>query len=323
MGAEAVNASAGTLTINGGTFTGTGHAVEITAGTPTVTAGTFICGASSQPITATSATGFVQGDYFSKAIDQKLCAPGYMVSKNPKNNGMYYLIDEIVINDGTDWNNTEEFTIKTAKYVRSTGMGATGTQFGTLCLPFSINPSATEGIPTGMKFYSVANINDEKSIIYLTELTTEIVAGTPVIFHFGAVTTNFEIVSTQATISAGEAKTGNNLFGTFVKTVLTGETATKASDVYYLNSDAFHKATNSLTIPAFRAYIKFDDANPARPDILNIFIDDEAEDLQSIMQESVGVMIFDLHGNRQEELKPGMNIVKMSDGRTIKVYVNK
>ena len=323
MGAEAVNASAGSIIIDGGTFTGTGNAVTIATGcTPQVNGGTFICGDEHLPITAATAKEFVKGDFFSKKIAQNLCAPGYMVSKNPKNNGMYYLIDEIVINDGTDWNNAEEFTIKTAKYVRNTGMGANGTKFGTLCLPFSIDPVATEGIPDGMTFYAVESINADKSIICLTKLTSVIAAGKPVIFNFDAATTNFEIVSTNATISAGAAQSDINLVGTFVKSVLTEETGTKASDVYYLNSDAFHKAKESLTVPAFRAYIKFDNnSGSARPDVLNIFIEDETDDLQSVMQESAEKMIFDLHGNRQEELKPGMNILKMSDGRTIKVYV--
>lgn len=329
MGAEAVKASNGTVTINGGTFTGTGHAFEVTSAacTPSVTGGTFVCGsdAAYKPIVYTPGnptTGFVEGTetYFSKAIAQSLCQSGYMVSKNPKNNGMYYLVDEIVITDGTDWDQpTESFHIKKAKYIRNSGMGANGTKFGTLCLPFSY--SATQ---TGMTFYTVNRI--ESNTLYLDSYAGDsegnIPAGKPVIFMFATETTNFTIESTDATISNGAAGRANNLVGTFSKTVFKDNTTPKANDVYFLNSDAFHKAKESLTVPAYRAYIDVSSSTGARADVLEIFIEDEPEDIDSIFQEDAEEMIFDFQGNRLEELKPGFNLLK-KNGRTIKVYVNK
>lgn len=326
MGNNAVYADKGNVTIDGGVFTGTQNGLEIASGsTPAVNGGTFYCGAntSDKPITATSATGFVKGDYFSKPIAQTLCADGYMVSANPKNNGLYYLVSEIVINDGTQWVvPAESFKIATAKYIRNSGMGAHGTKFGTLCLPFSIDPTATQCIPTGMTFYEVESINAEKSEITITQLTSVIDAGTPVVFEFADNTTNFEIVSTQATISATPAQTANNLVGTFTKQ----EIKSGLTDIYYLNSDAFHQATSSLIVPAFRAYIKFAPSpspTPERPDVFNIVIEGESTRLDQLREDISEEMIFDLNGIRQARLMPGMNIVKMKDGRTIKVYVNK
>ena len=34
-------------------------------------------------------------------------------------------------------------------------------------------------------------------------------------------------------------------------------------------------------------------------------------------------VIYDLQGRKQTGLQPGVNIVKMANGKTIKVYVNK
>lgn len=317
MGAEAVYANAGTVTIQEGNFTGTGNALEIAdTCTPLVKGGTFICGAAEGylPISATSATRFVQGNYFSKPIAQTLCASGYMISQSPKNNGMYYLVDEIVINDGTSWTiPSESFTIHKAKYVRNSGMGANGTKFGTLCLPFSFSPTAQ----TGMAFYAVNKI--EGDVLYLTPVNDVISAGTPVIFQFGEATSNFTIESTDAEISNGDAQNENNLVGTFSKKVIEGEQLTS---IYYLNGDAFHQAKTKLTVPAYRAYIQLTSTN-ARADVLNIFIEDETDDLQSVMTEQEEEQVFDLQGNRQDGLKPGFNIVRTMDGRTIKVYVNK
>lgn len=327
-GTEAVYAENGNLTISGGTLTGIGNSVNIASNdcTPSITGGTFYCGESGSPIAAVSGKEhFVSGTntYFSVAINPDYCQLGYMVSPTPKNNGLFYLIDEIVIYDGVDWSSPGVSRINKAKYIRNSGMGASGTRFGTLCLPFSFTPGASgTTIPTGMKFYEVTSINSAKSEITITELNGEIAAGTPVVFQFESAASEFTIESTNANIATGDAGSGNNLVGTFTKTELTASTTPNVNDVYYLNSDAFHKAMESLTVPAFRAYIKFDNnSGSARPDVLNIFIEDETDDLQSVMQESAEEMIFDLHGNRQEELKPGMNIVKMSDGRTIKVYV--
>lgn len=321
-GAEAVYANAGKVTIGGGTFTGTGNAVNIAGYStlPEVNNGTFICGTSAKPIVATSATGFVKGDYFSKKIDQNLCYSGYMVSENPKNNGMFYLVNEIVINDGTQWkidNTVADFTIGSAKYVRNSGMGAAGTKFGTLCVPFSINPQAATGIPAGMKFYAVSSINSAKSIITITELNETIAAGTPVIFLFDNATTNFEIVSTGATVTHHEPTSANDLVGTYSNTTLEGD----REGIYYLNSDAFHHATKSLTVPAFRAYINNPTVSGVK--VLNISFDDEADAIESTLQDGEMEAVYDLQGRKQNGLQKGMNIIKMSNGKTLKVYVNK
>lgn len=319
-GTEAINASAGTVTIDGGTFTGTGHAVNLGACSPSVNGGTFICGSGddNKPIivTAGSASGFVKGDYFSKAIAQSLCASGYMVSTTPKSNGMFYLVNEIVINDGTIWSvPTEEFTIGTARYVRSSGMGAHGTKFGTLCLPFSFAYDAV----SGMKFYTVNRIEGE--VLYLDEITSgDIAASTPVVFQFTSAQTGFTIESDHATISNEDAKTANNLVGTFTKAELTTTTTPKASDVYYLNSDFFHQAKTSLTVPAFRAYIKIGSSS-ARPNVLRIMINDNVTSMSSPLQDTEFESVYDIQGRKQNGLQSGMNIMRTKDGKTLKVYV--
>lgn len=336
-GAEAVYAEKGTVTISGGTFTGTGNALNIAADavTPSITGGTFYCGAdnSYSPIKAVlGKEHFVSGTntYFSKHIAQILCEDGYMVSQTPKNNGLFYLIDEIVINDGTQWSNGEDFKIKTATYIRNSGMGATGTRFGTLCLPFSFKPGDTKTtITAGMKFYKVVNINDAKSKITIAELTEEITAGTPVIFQFENAASDFTIKSKDATIVAGDAHSDNNLVGTFTKKELTTtSTPDKVDDVYFLNSDAFHQAKTSLTVPAFRAYIQPSSitGSTAKASVLNIHIvdEDEVDGIGSAQNDDFDVeAVYDLQGRKQNGLQKGMNIMKMSNGKTIKVYVNK
>lgn len=327
-GAEAVHASAGTVTISGGTFTGAGHGVNIAGSTsaPSITGGTFVCGKDETyaPITATTATLFVSGDYFSKPIAQSVCANGYMVAPNPKSNGMHYLVNELVINDGTAWTSpTESYVIGTAKYVRNSGMGASGTHFGTLCLPFSFASNAVDD----MTFYTVNRI--ENNTLYLDAITSgTIEAGTPVVFQFTEATTEFTIESTNATIPATGATSANNLVGTFAKKELTTSTSPTASSVYYLNGDAFHQASQTLTVPAYRAYINYP-ASPSNRRVLYIHTDDAlltgvSDDALRYDDDTLRIddaVIYDLEGRRHDTLQPGLNVVRTSDGRTIKVVV--
>lgn len=333
-GDKAVVANNGVVTIKGGTFTAVGDAVTIENGAnpciPSLKGGTFISTSNTgQPIVSkpldsdTRAKHFVEGDYFNKPIAPVLCAEGYIPSTTTNGSGMFYLVNELLITDATIWEAPdEEITLQKVSYTRSTGMG--NTKFGTLCLPFSIALNNANTTVDGLSFYRVDHIDVDK--LYIEQLSnTTIEAGTPVVFvRSNTNSTSFTITckdeSHGVTIKSGDALEANNLVGTFTKLPLDNTTSPKASDVYYLNSDAFHQAKQSLTVPAFRAYIKITTSG-ARPDVLNIFIDDETEDLQSIMQESAEEMIFDLQGNLQEELKPGFNLVKMKVGRTIKVYV--
>ena len=327
-GTEAVHAEKGYLTISGGTLTGTGNAVNIASAdcTPSITGGTFYCGESGSPIAAvTGKEHFVSGTntYFSVAINPVYCELGYMVSPSPKNNGLFYLIDEIVIYDGVDWSSPSVSRINKAKYIRNSGMGAAGTKFGTLCLPFSFNPGASgTTIPTGMKFYEVTSINSAKSEITITELNGEIAAGTPVVFQFESAASEFTIESTDADIVAGDPIPDNNLVGTFTKTTLTTSTSPSVSSVYYLNSDAFHQAKSSLTVPAFRAYIKFGSSNPVKSEVLYIHTSDEETDaIGCVLDDGEMEAVYDLQGRKQNGLQKGMNIMKMANGRTIKVMV--
>lgn len=316
---NAVYANKGTVNIKGGTLTGTTNALTVANEntndcTISVEHGTFNCG-SGEPVISSgtnAAKNFVKGDYFSKQIPQDLCYNGYMISSGTNNNGMYYLISELVITDATVWTKpTTAYTIHKAKYIRNSGMGTA--KFGTLCLPFSFTPgNSGTTIPTGMKFYKVNRI--ASSILYLDELSGEIAAGTPVIFQRTGSETTFTIESDEANIPVVDPTPANGLVGTFTTVDITTELGSK----YYLNGDHFHKADTKLTVPAFRAYIN----NPTvSAKVLSIFTEDEADGIDAIVNDNDVETIYDLQGRKQNTLQPGMNIVKMANGRTLKVYV--
>lgn len=321
-GADAVYANNGTVTINAGTFNGTGtaHALNIVGSTcnPTVQHGTFYCVDATNPIVADSKTGFVAGDYFNKTIVQDLCATGYMISDSKNNNGMFYLISELVITDATVWNAPgTTYTIKKAKYIRNSGMGTT--KFGTLCLPFAF--SATQ---TGMTFYSVNRISGNK--LYLDAITeTTIAAGTPVIFQRTGtpLATSFTIEENNAEIQEALVPTNPaSLKGTFQKKELSSaDDGIDLTKIYYLNGDHFHQADEKITVPAFRAYI--DNPNVvSSAKVLSIsFDDDETDAVEAVQLDGEMEAVYDLQGRKQNGLQRGVNIMKMANGKTIKVYV--
>lgn len=330
-GTDAVYASKGNVTINGGTFTGLTNGLEVVNAnegdcTISVEHGTFNCGNAGAPIVSSGANAvkhFVKGDYFSKTIEPDLCANGFMISPGTNNNGMYYLISELVITDDTKWTEIKpanSYPIHKAKYIRNQDMGTT--HFGTLCLPFSFTPGDQKTtIPTGMTFYTVHEIRD--NVLYLNSISsdTEITACTPVIFHRTGTETSFTIECEDADISAGDAglDNTNTLVGKFV------EFKTSGDAVYYLRDDCFHKANGELTVPAFRAYINNPTVSSAK--VLNICFDEdenEVDGIESAQNDDLDVeAVYDLQGRKQNGLQKGMNIMKMSNGKTIKVYVNK
>ncbi len=326
-GAGAVYANKGSVAIKGGTFKGTGTGensgcalyIDGSNCTPSVMHGSFYHAGDSAPIVATDATGFVEGDYFNNKIAQILCATGFRISTTENNNRMFYLVSELVITDATIWEaplapETEEdkYTIHTARYIRNSGMGTT--KYGTLCLPFAF--SATQ---PNMTFYAIHNI--DKEWLYLNAIDTDatIAAGKPVVFaRTGDLSTSFSIESTDAQISPIVAGEENGLVGTFKKTTI----KTDLDKIYYLNGDHFHQADTELTVPAFRAYIYGPDIVSAAR-VLNISTDDDdTEDIDAVLMENEIEAVFDMQGLKREGLQKGMNIMKMSNGRTIKVYVN-
>lgn len=341
-GFTGIYAKSGTVQITGGTITGNGAktAYQYSGGgyhstgdalvidncgypgdvcKPEVSGGIFI----SENAEAVASYGydiyapvknFVSGGSFSSQLTQEVCAEGYLTSPILKENGMYGVSTDLVITDVTNWvAPTVEYQIAKATYTRVTGMGVT--KYGTVCLPFSITADVD-----GMTFYKVAVIGE--SVLTINEITDyPIAAGTPVIFELSEKASTMTISSENATVSPQPAQEENGLVGTYAETDLT----TGLSKIYYLNGDAFHQADTKVTVPAFRAYVKVSSAPagaPTRAKSLAIQTL-EATGLESVWMDDSFDAIYDLQGNRQENLQEGFNVMKTKDGRTIKVFVNK
>lgn len=129
-----------------------------------------------------------------------------------------------------------------------------GLEWGTVCLPYALQSTQDD--------YTLYNINNiSESTLTVDEVEIGIPAGTPIIFQkTDKAAASVTITATDVDITDAEPVAANQLFGTYDKQVKT----TGLENIYYINSDAFHKAMVSLTIPTYRAYIDTTVANPAK-----------------------------------------------------------
>lgn len=288
---------------------------------PSVTGGTFLSTDAEAIATYATpgcpeATMFVSGGHFSSILPQEMCAEGFTIPASRGDDGLYSISDEITLSDDAVWSSpTSDFTIGKATYTRTTGMGSA--HYGTLCLPFSIN-----GEVSGVKFYQAVKVEDD--VLTIDEIepsaTQPIDAGAPLIFWRASTSDPLTITSEQATVThSATPEAANNLVGTYTATTITDG----LSDIYFLSGDRFHQADQSVTIPAYRAYIHFSSSPaPHRGSSIGIAVADSEAALETLQQDAPADAVYDLQGRPQQGLVPGYNCLKMRDGRTIKVFLN-
>ena len=329
-GGAGIVARSGTVTVTGGTFNCTGNVTgkvgdsrvvvpcspvvfDSEAAYPSmtdeskieVTAGTFMS-ENGIPVKVVAKEGdaeqrvAVSGGSYSAPVSQEYCAEGFTTAQNA--DGTYGVSSTFTVSDSKPLSisSTDDFTVGTATYTRE--MPA-GTKWGTVCLPFNI--TSTEEVP----LYTINRI--ENGVLYLNE-ETEAEAGTPVIFHTNSTSVTF--TTENATVKGASPKAEGYLAGTYTDLVITDN----LGSIYYINSDAFHQAKASLRVPAYRAYIIYNKEQGAKPSVL--FIGDGTTGIEETgTAPATTKACYSVGGVRRSAAVRGLNIVRLSDGRTIKV----
>lgn len=229
-----------------------------------------------------------------------------------KVNTFSILLDGVATTDVSIPSSCKTFEVATAMYTRD--MSGLNTSFGTVCVPFSLKSSTT------LKFYTIASISE--SVLELNE-ETNVAAKTPVIFCRSNITeptltiktSNASVDLTELTPTSGEI----TLIGTYTGTTITGD---DLANTYYINGDKFHQAKASLTVPAYRAYIK-NTASGAKPSVLNLFVDDSESTAAEGVEADVfaPTAIYDANGRTLAAPQKGLNIVKLANGKTVKLII--
>lgn len=314
-----------TVTISGGEFTGVKAISESNPQendpapqvTMSVTEGTFNGG-----ITTADVNNFISGGTFSEQPATEFCAEGFTPESD--GSGHYSILYNLNLTDATSLSDLSTWNEKKVKatYTRSTGMSAvdgSATKYGTFCLPFNIT-AATSGIT----LYKAASISGSTlTISELADSDYPIAAGTPLIFELSTASTTMTVTSNNAIVSTADPATApssdNILVGTYTATNITSG----LKDIYYLNGDKFHQAQVSLSVPAYRAYMKVsEETSLAKPRMISIAKEsEETTGIMNTLSLDATTEIYDLNGRKQNALQRGMNIMRRADGTSVKVLV--
>lgn len=214
------------------------------------------------------------------------------------------LCENFVITDGNDVNIPAAFVASSATYNRNMA-----NEWGTIILPYDVDSN------TDVAYYLPSVLED--GVLKLT-LQETLHANTPAICAklsgdgIAAAGAEVKVVTKKNTALSGAV----TMHGSYAN-----NTKIDASNAYYINNNKFWLCNGHFFVDAFRAYFTVDSVNPAKN--ISIAIDDIATALSALTADG-DVMIegyYDVSGKQQDGLRKGMNIIKMSNGKSQKVLV--
>ena len=209
--------------------------------------------------------------------------------------------EKLVLKDGFSFSTSKSFTAISATYQRTIN------NYATLVLPYDAQ------IPDGHKAYQVTGVSDNE--VVLQELSGTIPAMTPALVETAGTDvvfsgSNVEVTNEGQTSDAymvGKLTTGDFATpGTYVLQTISGTTSFKRVP----------DAVTDYPLLPFRAYLVV----PASgANTLGLAFDD-ATSVSTIREQSY-ISVTDVNGVSRMGLAKGINIVRKSDGQTVKVLV--
>ena len=225
-------------------------------------------------------------------------------------------IDALPLDDSKAYTLYEDCNVTSASYAR-----AMKSEWGTLCLPFTIDPTYEANT---CNFYTLQNIGNESVVLELIENGT-VEAGQPVVIRKKDNTQTDILINNvenaQAVKEPKNTNTGNRLMGTFTNMEL-------ADDCYFIANNQFRLVSNykpaasGVKLAAFRAYIQPQKTNVKHAPLLNISVDDKTTGIENTnvidLLNDAEAEYYDVNGRRIQNLQKGINIVKKGN-KTMKI----
>lgn len=237
-----------------------------------------------------------------KASDLKL--------KNTENVVVNGVCDKFILTDGFAFGNDAEFTATKASYTRTLS-----STWGTICLPFLTKSN------NSIQYYTAGSVTDD---ILTLESTSVVNAGQPAIFKLLSgskvdISRSSEKVKIQTIGSENNSsKKSIRLYGTFTRQELEDE------GLYYIANDKFWLKTNGtpLIVNPFRAWFSLGSNQSNSRELSIEDCENEAASLDALDAMAEGTaLFFDEQGQPRHDLQKGLNIVRMPDGRTKKIFL--
>ena len=231
--------------------------------------------------------------------------------------GYSLTIDALPLDDSKAYTLYEDCNVTSASYAR-----AMKSEWGTLCLPFTIDPTSEANT---CNFYTLQNIGNESVVLKLIENGT-VEAGQPVVIRKKDNTQTDILINNvenaQAVKEPKNTNTGNRLMGTFTNMEL-------ADDCYFIANNQFRLVSNykpaasGVKLAAFRAYIQpQEQADVKNAPSLNISVNDKTTGIENTnvldLLNDAEAEYYDVNGRRIQNLQKGINIVKKGN-KTMKI----
>lgn len=218
--------------------------------------------------------------------------------------------EELVLTDGVEFTSATDFTAASATYTRNAP-----NKWATICLPYAV--SSNENVT----YYTAGTINGD--VLTLTS-ADEVPAGTPAICKFGSEGSN-TITAANVNVVTGvqtESVTDDDitLIGSF--TAKTIDATATTDNVYAISGGKFVRATKKLNLSPFRAY--FTTSGSTSSNGFSIAVDDDSITAINALTgegEVTIASIYSTDGKQVNDLQPGLNIVKLSNGKVQKILV--
>lgn len=252
-------------------------------------------------------------------------------------------IDALPLDDSKAYKLYEDCDVNAATYVREVK-----SEWATLCLPYTIQPSSEDNT---CYFYTLKSVGTESvELVRVEEGVIE--AGQPVVVRKkNADRTSFRVVSGTASPdekakAVTEPKTGENgqqnaasgeqnaeggeqntasgprLIGTFAPIELKDDCYFIAKDQFRLVSD-YKPAAKGVKIAAYRAYIQPDATQKGGSAQLTIGVDEDTNQVDAAtlvdLLNDTEAEYYDVQGRRIPQLQRGINIVKVGS-KVMKVF---
>lgn len=231
-------------------------------------------------------------------------------------------IDALPLDDSKAYTLYEDCDVNAATYKREVK-----SEWATLCLPYTIQPSSEDNT---CYFYTLKSVGTESVELMRVEEGV-IEAGQPVVVRKkNADQTNFRVVSGTATpdekakavTKPTNRETGHRLMGTFAPIVLADDCYFIAKDLFRLVSN-YKPAATGVKIAAYRAYIQPDATQKGGSAQLTIGVDEgtsqvDAATLVDLLNDTEAEY-YDVQGRRIPQLQRGINIVKVGS-KVMKVF---
>ena len=231
--------------------------------------------------------------------------------------GYSLTIDALPLDDSKAYTLYEDCNVTSASYAR-----AMKSEWGTLCLPFTIDPTSEANT---CNFYTLQNIGNESVVLKLIENGT-VEAGQPVVIRKKDNTQTDILINNvenaQVVKEPKNTNTGNRLMGTFTNMEL-------ADDCYFIANNQFRLVSNykpaasGVKLAAFRAYIQpQEQADVKNAPSLNISVNDKTTGIENTnvldLLNDAEAEYYDVNGRRIQNLQKGINIVKKGN-KTMKI----